>query len=469
LNSISVTTLSPAVIGVNIIPVPLSAGGTYSFSTAINQNLTGATQSALNGAYSFWTSWSYDAGVTVSLPSGFNNVAASNMVWYNHFSGSSGYPGTSVIYAGALNRYFASKYGGSTLAYGEVIQIQFPCGVRPSSYSLYGSTGPGNYSTTPEIWILLGSVDGINWSFIDTQTSNNYNTVPWTGTINTTTYSNYYTFLRIVVTESWQNVCSWSKITFSGDINPAINTTVVPKFTSNATTPVIAYYNVSGLTSISTTLNDSYSTYNLTKSGTITSSCPNNVNSVNMIKIGTTSSYLYNSTSVSMNAFIAVVMWPNTATTSANANLFSGSGPSGTTQIFRFSGTNHISTTNDFEYGTGGVVSINGTRYYDYAANGNTWTSYTLTNNYYYIVYAKSGTTSNSICIGTSSNSINSAYIADFICLSSTHTSSAATASSDQTIAEGILAWKWGLTSQLPSNHYYKTTQPSYTINGSYS
>jgi hypothetical protein len=50
------------------------------------------------------------------------------------------------------------------------------------------------------------------------------------------------------------------------------------------------------------------------------------------------------------------------------------------------------------------------------------------------------------------------ANVGDFICFSSDHTVS------DRQNAEGILAWKWGITSVLPSGHPYKNVSPNMSI-----
>jgi len=104
-------------------------------------------------------------------------------------------------------------YGTSYTLYGEWFQIQFAKGFKLSSYSIIPVTPYSTMTSTNDVadiyeFVILGSVDGTSWYFVDTQTSEEiglYVTDPTTNQMPFTTQSVYnqyaYVYYRIVVTQ----------------------------------------------------------------------------------------------------------------------------------------------------------------------------------------------------------------------------------------------------------------------------
>ena len=94
---------------------------------------------------------------------------------------------------------------------GEWLQIQLPVSVLISSYSITPVTNP----YTPNIWFILGSRDGINWTFVDQRTGVSWvNNTAQTFSIGATQAYTYYRIINNQVTGNTSiygaNIVEWT-------------------------------------------------------------------------------------------------------------------------------------------------------------------------------------------------------------------------------------------------------------------
>ena len=246
--------------------------------------------------------------------------------------------------------------------------------------------------------------------------------------------------------------------------SPPININI-PSLSYNLIDPtkiqnVVAWYDPNNVTIenniVKTWINQitTNSTLNLIATGKIT--IINYNSNLKLLSINNNTSYLTtNNKTALMNGFICVVYLTNTNT---NENMF-GSSLIDTTNVnhlFKRGRINGIDN-DDIHKGTGGILAINGTTYYD---NQNINIAYNNTNNYV-IIYVKFGigthgydlTKQVNLIISNATNGM-VGYIGDFICFNPKHNKR------DQQKAEGYLAWKYGLQRLLPNNHPYKSIGP---------
>jgi hypothetical protein len=89
---------------------------------------------------------------------------------------------------------------GTQAIYGEWIQYQLVTPVQISSYMLQQRQPGGPFSGRfPVAWIVVGSVDGINWVILDTRTGGTSSL--WGTTYNLKATSNFYSYFRIIITQ----------------------------------------------------------------------------------------------------------------------------------------------------------------------------------------------------------------------------------------------------------------------------
>jgi len=130
--------------------------------------------------------------------------SVATVAWYSFGGWATSSPWT---YTGSVvtQDVFGNSYAG------EWLQLQHPVSVLLSSYTI-NMTGQNAY--TPSAWVLLGSRDGLNWTFVDQRVgqAQNFNT---TFTVGTT---QAYTFYRVVITANNGNSLSTSirELTFNG-------------------------------------------------------------------------------------------------------------------------------------------------------------------------------------------------------------------------------------------------------------
>jgi len=194
--------------------------------------------------------------------------------------------------------------------------------------------------------------------------------------------------------------------------------------------------------------------YNLTSSsdaGTITSiAYPNNTN-LSMVSFGSGGvSYISQPTNQlsSINGFICVI-YP-TAMSGSFSYLFCPNGPTNDLS-FRYphyGATTAVRNSGDVDYPNSSVY-VNGVPACTYN-NANQYT----------ILYVKFPVISScGITLGSTFLSRGfSGYIGDFVLLNSTHTNT------DRIMLEGVLAWKWGLQTKLPSSHPFSSTASSISL-----
>jgi len=140
----------------------------------------------------------YGAGVYSTCASATYN---SNYTSYGPFSQSAlGWYGESNAYDTTTGAYtlLAATFIGSSSYHGDWLQIEIPEPVIVQSYHITPQT---NYATSaPVSWYFMGSVDGILWNIIDTQTNYAFassSSVAFSTSGNT----NPYTFYRLAITE----------------------------------------------------------------------------------------------------------------------------------------------------------------------------------------------------------------------------------------------------------------------------
>ena len=111
-----------------------------------------------------------------------------------------------------------------------------------------------------------------------------------------------------------------------------------------------------------------------------------------------------------------------------------------------------------------GTIYFNGTNYYDYGTKNVSRNNATSVYNFLnlgtilHVSYTSAAATNPIQIRGVFDSRGFIGYVGDFIVFNTLHTST------DRILAEGILAWKWGVQSSLPNSHLYYNTAPSQTL-----
>jgi hypothetical protein len=185
----------------------------------LNAVSLGATRSVKSYPPAPMSSYLLDTTSNASVTYGQGKYVASasseyqtNAVWYtfdkNTASALWSSPG---VYAGApyIGAVTTVDILGNSYA-GEWIQLQIPVSIILSSYQMRGSY----YATTqsPEVWRVLGSNDGINWTLVDSRTGIADGTALGTYTVSSTQAYNYYRMVinRLQGAGSFAHVTEWT-------------------------------------------------------------------------------------------------------------------------------------------------------------------------------------------------------------------------------------------------------------------
>lgn len=169
----------------------------------------------------------------------YNAFAKNGLTTFSRMQGA--YNGGSGTYAGSVTTTLTD----GTSVSGEWIQLQLPVPVILTSYSIYGRNGGTN---GPYSWQLMQSMDGTNWTRLDSRTTLNTNDADG-ATVNSMNFVAYPArFLRLVVTQVLANNTSApliDEIVFNGYKD---NTAYFGGFVGIGTTQPITKLHVVGQT-----------------------------------------------------------------------------------------------------------------------------------------------------------------------------------------------------------------------------
>jgi hypothetical protein len=162
-----------------------------------------------------------------------------------------------------------------------------------------------------------------------------------------------------------------------------------------------------------------------------------------LINFTSSTTYLLSSKTITMKAFVCLIYPIYNSSVGNNSMLFTINGPNNDLS-FRKPFFNQDHNGNDVN--DPNQIYINGTKSTAYANNN----KYTILS----IIFNTEQTTT--VCLGsTFMNRGYTGYIGDFICLNPNFTLN------DIRLAEGYIAWKWGLYSNLPLSHPWRFIKPN--------
>ena len=179
--------------------------------TTYATNLTGQSYYG-QGVYVASASTEFDTTGTYSAWRAFDK--ASGAIWASAYGGYS----LSTPYNYPAGTTTVDINGNSYL--GEWIQIQKPCSIVPSSYSILNS---GNATKSPAKWWILGSRDGTSWFLVDSQSSVAYSSSLLTFAVTAAQAFTYYRMVINAVTGS-SGIVQFAEWTLNGSIE-SVNVT----------------------------------------------------------------------------------------------------------------------------------------------------------------------------------------------------------------------------------------------------
>jgi streptogramin lyase len=105
----------------------------------------------------------YMAGASTEYSTSYRTWMAFNKTLASGWASTTAY-NTSGVYTGS----YTTLDTNGVVYYGEWLQLQLPVGIILNSYALCGGANAYEF---PKSWYILGSVDGNNWTLVDTQTN----------------------------------------------------------------------------------------------------------------------------------------------------------------------------------------------------------------------------------------------------------------------------------------------------------
>ncbi len=197
LNNSSKTYYNNVKPSINRYP-PVALSNTTGTSTSASQILSGLSYG--NGIYIIKSSTILSSSGNIKYVFDKTNPTGENC-W---ISASSLYSATTSYYIGTVS----TTYNTNLTYLGEWLQIQLPQSIVLTSYNLVGQvnavTDVANRS--PKNFIIVGSIDGINWFLVDTET----NITNWTNTGTVKTFNvnsvNSYSYYRICINANQGNI-----------------------------------------------------------------------------------------------------------------------------------------------------------------------------------------------------------------------------------------------------------------------
>ena len=195
----------------------LDVNGDINMSTGSSFRINGVAQTfGGGGGSSPWTTGSssgtYPPNAMVSNGSGGYGSTASSSAYtptfdtfkaFNHVIGNEGWHGTGGEYYNVNGAYigsYSTTYNGSSIVYGEWIQLEFPSNTSINEVEIAPRSGAANYlNRCPGDGRILGSTNGSTWTSVATFSGKTYTAANYTSI--TFNVSSPYKFFRVVITQ----------------------------------------------------------------------------------------------------------------------------------------------------------------------------------------------------------------------------------------------------------------------------